>query len=90
MNAAKFLNNMSDNARDDLKQWLAERVESVKSIDDVETSWNPIKTTINVLVARKTHKLLSDLLAEVVTFHKPGEKPKQENQFSVYPTRGKK
>lgn len=52
----------------DLKEWLLDKIEEVKYIDNIDTSLNVSRTGINIKVAKKTYQKLLEIFKEVIDF----------------------
>ncbi len=61
--------------RDELQAWLRERLESVKSIDALETPWwNPFAASIELGAVRKAYALAKEMYQDAAAFTQVGER----------------
>jgi uncharacterized protein YqgV (UPF0045/DUF77 family) len=67
---SQILDTLPATAVDDLKEWVAERIESVQHIGNVQVSLNPIKTTIELNATKKSYAQLTEMFVELATYNR--------------------
>jgi len=83
MNIENIRRVLNQQAGKDLLKYLTAELESMKNIDELEISLNPIKTTIELKAQKKAYNKLKQILVGLITYSEDQQAKSNQDSYQV-------